>query len=87
MTRRQTIEKYVPYPLSDMLIRNTQRYVEMGIERRAYLDEEVDGDWCCDSYGDVKIHDVIITILVLSRTIEGYDFWSKIYDYYLIKNL
>jgi len=87
MTRRQTIEKYVPYPLSEMLIRNYWRYVKMGIERGVYLDEEVDGDWCCDSYGDVKIHDIIITIIWLGDTIEGYDFWNKTHDYYLNKNL
>ena len=87
MTRRQTIEKYVPYPLSDMLIRNAEDYIMRGMEREGYLDEEVDGDWCCDRYGDVKIHDVIITMLWLDLTFEGYDFWSKIYDNFLIKNL
>jgi hypothetical protein len=87
MTRRQTIEKYVPYPLSDMLIRNAEDYIMRGMEREGYLDEEVDGDWCCDSYGDVKIHDVIITILWLDLTFEGYDFWNKIHDNFLNKNL
>jgi len=87
MTRRQTIEKYVPYPLSDMLIRNAEEYMMRGIEREGYLDEEVDGDWCCDSYGDVKIHDIIITIIWLHQTIEGLDFWNKIHDNFLMKNL
>jgi hypothetical protein len=87
MTRRQTIEKYVPYPLSDMMIRNAEDYIMRGIEREGYLDEEVDGDWCCDSYGDVKIHGIIITMLWLDLNFEGYDFWSKIYDNFLNKNL
>jgi hypothetical protein len=87
MTRRQTIDKYVPYPLSGMLICNAEEYMMRGIEREGYLDEEVDGDWCCDSYGDVKIHDIIITIIWLHQTIEGLDFWNKIHDNFLMKNL
>ena len=87
MTRRQTIDKYVPYPLSDMLIHNSEVYIMRGIEREGYLDEEVDGDWCCDSYGDVKIHDIIITIIWLHQTIEGLNFWNKIHDNFLMKNL
>jgi hypothetical protein len=87
MTRRQTIDKYVPYPLSDMLIRNAEDYIMRGMEREGYLDEEVDGDWCCDRYGDVKIHDVIVTILYLDLTFESYDFWSKTFDNFLMKNL
>jgi hypothetical protein len=87
MTRRQTIDKYVPYPLSDMLIRNAEDYIMRGMEREGYLDEEVDGDWCCDSYGDVKIYNVIITILYLDNTLENYNFWSKTFDNFLNKNL
>jgi hypothetical protein len=87
MTRRQTIDKYVPYPLSDMLIRNAEEYMMRGREREGYLDEEVDGDWCCDSYGDVKVHDVIVTILWLDLTFESLDFWNKIHDNFLMKNL
>lgn len=87
MTRRQTIEKYVPYPLSDMMIRNAEEYMMRGIEREGYLDEEVDGDWCCDSYGDVKIYNILMTILYLDNTIEDYDFWSKTFDNFLMKNL
>jgi len=87
MTRRQTIDKYVPYPLSDMLIRNAEEYMMRGMEREGYLDEEVDGDWCCDRYGDVKIHNIIITILYLDITFESYDFWSKTFDNFLMKNL
>jgi hypothetical protein len=87
MTRRQTIDKYVPYPLSDMLIRNAEEYIMRGMEREGYLDEEVDGDWCCDSYGDVKIYNVIITILYLDDTLENYNFWSKTFDNFLMKNL
>jgi hypothetical protein len=87
MTRRQTIDKYVPYPLSDMLIRNAEEYIMQGRERVGYLDEEVDGDWCCDSYGDVKIHDVIVTILWLDLTFESLDFWNKIHNNFLMKNL
>jgi hypothetical protein len=87
MTRRQTIEKYVPYPLSDMMIRNAEEYMMRGIEREGYLDEEVDGDWCCDSYGDVKIYNILMTILYLDNTIENYDFWSKTFDNFLMKNL
>jgi hypothetical protein len=87
MTRRQTIEKYVPYPLSEMLIHNAEVYIMRGMERGGYLDDEVDGDWCCDSYGDVKIYNVIITILNLNNTLESYDFWSKTFDNFLMKNL
>jgi hypothetical protein len=87
MTRRQTIEKYVPYPLSDMLIRNAEDYIMRGMEREGYLDEEAHGDWCCDSYGDVKIYDIIITIIWLGQTFEGYKFWNKIHDNFLNKNL
>jgi hypothetical protein len=87
MTRRQTIEKYVPYPLSDMMIRNAEEYMMRGMEREGYLDEEVDGDWCCDSYGDVKIYNILMTILYLDNTIENYDFWSKTFDNFLMKNL
>lgn len=87
MTRRETIEKYVPYPLSDMLIRNAEDYIMRGMEREGYLDEEVDGDWCCDRYGDVKIYNILMTILYLDNTIENYDFWSKTFDNFLMKNL
>jgi hypothetical protein len=87
MTRRQTIDKYLPYPLSGMLIRNAEEYIMRGMEREGYLDEEVDGDWCCDSYGDVKIYNIIITIIRLENTFEGYDFWSKTFDNFLMKNL
>jgi hypothetical protein len=87
MTRRQTIDKYVPYPLSEMLIHNADVYIMRGMEREGYLDEEVDGDWCCDSYGDVKIYNVIITILYLDNTLENYNFWSKTFDNFLNKNL
>ncbi len=87
MTRRQTIDKYVPYPLSEMLIRNAEEYMMRGMEREGYLDEEVDGDWCCDSYGDLKIYNVIITILYLDNTLENYNFWSKTFDNFLMKNL
>lgn len=87
MTRRQTIDKYVPYPLSEMLTHNAEVYIMRGMEREGYLDEEVDGDWCCDSYGDVKIYNVIITILYLDNTLENYNFWSKTFDNFLNKNL
>jgi hypothetical protein len=87
MTRRQTIDKYVPYPLSEMLIRNAEEYMMRGMEREGYLDEEVDGDWCCDSYGDVKVHDVIVTILWLDLTFESLNFWNKIHNNFLMKNL
>jgi hypothetical protein len=70
-----------------MLIRNAEEYIMQGREREGCLDEEVDGDWCCDSYGDVKIYNVIITILYLDNTLENYNFWSKTFDNFLMKNL
>jgi hypothetical protein len=87
MTRRETINKYVPYPLSDMIIRNVDMYVRQRIYDPHYIDEEVDGDWCCDSYGEVKVHRIIMSVLWIYDTIETNNFWVDAHTYFLNKNI
>lgn len=73
MTHRELIEKRIPYPISDMVIKNC-----MPNHSRHWLDLE--------NYRE-SAHELLLSAFTFSETPEGMEFWNKIYDKLKAKNL
>jgi hypothetical protein len=74
MTKRELIEKRIPYPLSDMVIRNC----DMSLVGN-YLNEE--------ARDNAKVHDMLGGLFLWFNSPEGFEFWDSLRSKLQAKNL
>jgi hypothetical protein len=72
MTNRELIEKRIPYPMSEMVIK--------------YCIPTGNGQWL-DTSNNETAYDAMITGFSWSETSEGFDFWHSLYNKLRAKNL